>query len=132
MKKELEQVSKIVTEVYALQVEKLALIIFLKDNAQPGYTQDQMGTMMNVLKKESRVQEIDEISGKLSGEIIEILNEVYPEWEPEVQAAQGFQGFLKNHGIEDDLLTEEQQKKISKDAIGRELTIDMMVEELSK
>lgn len=132
MKKELNEVARIVEETSALQVEKLARILFLKKNKQMGYTQDQMGTMTQVLKHESRINEIDEVSYEATKKIVDILNKVYPGWEPEVQAVGGFSGFLENQFIDVKKVTEDEQKVISNDAIGRKLTIGQIAEELEK
>lgn len=132
MKKELNEVARIVEEASALQVEKLARVLFLKKNKQMGYTQDQIGTMTQVLKHELRINEIDEISYEATKKIIDILNEVYPGWESEVQAVGGFSGFLESKGIEVKKVTEDEQKVISNDAIGRKLTISQIAEELER
>lgn len=122
----LKKVSEVVSKTSALQVEKLARIIFIKRNKKFGYTQDEAGIMYKVLEHEARVDEVDVESYEATMEIVELLKEDYPDWEQEVQALGGFVQFLSKHGVEVEKVMEAQQKEITLKAVGKEMTVDEM------
>ena len=127
----LEQVADIVSKTSALQVEKLARIIFIKQNGQFGYTQDQMGVMTKVLECETKINEIDVESYEATMEIVELLKGEYPDWEKDVQELGGFVQFLQKYGVEVSMVKEAQQREITLKAVGKEMTIDEMGDILS-
>lgn len=128
----LNEVSSLVSTVSRLQFEKIARLVMISKQHRVGYMQDEISLLSEVLKHSNIVEDIDVAALKQTGEIIELLNssEIKDTWEDELKEARSFTNMLTNRSIPVDVMTQVEQRELTKEIMKKEYTIEDLLEML--
>ena len=124
----LDKVSLIVSSVSALQIIKMAYFVFLDKYGLEDDKDDELSFEKAIDEALSRIAEVDKITETAEQTVIKLVRGVDAKWELKTERLGSFTRYLVSTGTKVNLVTIEDQKAISYQIIGEEMTVDEMLD----
>lgn len=122
------RIARIVSSVSALQVVKMAYFVFLNKYDLEDSGDDELAFENATKEAFDKIQEVDEITEKAESSVIKLINKVDRSWELKVEQYGSFNMYLRTLGADIKNVSIEDQKKISGQIVGLEMTVREMLE----
>lgn len=122
------RIARIVSSVSALQVVKMAYFVFLNKYNLEDSGDDELAFENATKEAFDKIQEVDEITEKAESSVIKLINKIDRGWELKVEQYGSFNMYLRTLGADIKNVSIEDQKKISGQIVGLEMTVREMLE----